>query len=74
MLDFFDAEVDATVYSAGLAIAYGELVGALFWREDFCDGFLPLIVGYTYAWAIVVFWQPMLTAELSSAVGTVKRH
>jgi hypothetical protein len=74
MLNFFVAEVHLPVYFAGLPKTYRELVRVLFGRENFGDGFLSLAVGDSDAGALVVFWQSVLAAELSAAVGTVKGH
>jgi len=43
-------------------------------RKTVGNGFLSLRVSYPDAWALVVFWQSVLAAELCAAVGALEGH
>ncbi len=52
----------------------GELIAVLFWREEIGDHFLLLYMSHADIGTLVVFWQAVLAAELSSAVWTLEWH
>ena len=73
MFEFFGARAYAVLSFIGvLAVHIAVIIRAVALLGH--NALLCLRAGVADSWAAVVFWQPVLTSELSAAEGTAKRH